>query len=65
MSVAPPAAADPHDITRGELVAALRTRRITLVDVLSPESFVLTRWPERGVADGLHEASLFDGLDEG
>jgi LmbE family N-acetylglucosaminyl deacetylase len=32
--------------------------------VLSPESFVLTRWPERGVPDGLHETSLFDGLDE-
>jgi LmbE family N-acetylglucosaminyl deacetylase len=32
--------------------------------VLSPESFVLTRWPERGVAEGLRETSLFDGLDE-
>jgi len=32
--------------------------------VLSPESFVLTRWPERGVPDGLHETSLFDGLEE-
>jgi LmbE family N-acetylglucosaminyl deacetylase len=31
--------------------------------ILSPESFVLTRWPERGVRDGLHETSLFEGLD--
>jgi LmbE family N-acetylglucosaminyl deacetylase len=32
--------------------------------VISPESFVLTRWPERGVAEGLRETSLFEGLDE-
>jgi N-acetyl-1-D-myo-inositol-2-amino-2-deoxy-alpha-D-glucopyranoside deacetylase len=30
--------------------------------VLSPEHFVLTRWPERGVPVGLREASLFEGL---
>ena len=28
--------------------------------VLSPEHFVLTRWPERGVLAGLREESLFD-----
>lgn len=33
--------------------------------VLSPESFVLTRWPDHGVAAGLKEASLFEGLEEG
>jgi N-acetyl-1-D-myo-inositol-2-amino-2-deoxy-alpha-D-glucopyranoside deacetylase len=32
--------------------------------ILTPESFVLTRWPNRGVAAGLHETSLFDGIDE-
>jgi rhodanese-related sulfurtransferase len=32
-------AARPPEIARGELVAALRAGRITLVDVLSPESF--------------------------
>ncbi len=32
--------------------------------ILSPESFVLTRWPNRGIAPGLRESSLFDGVDE-
>jgi len=32
--------------------------------ILSPESFVLTRWPHLGVAPDLHETSLFDGLEE-
>ena len=32
--------------------------------ILTPESFVLTRWPNRGVAPGLHETSLFEGIDE-
>lgn len=32
--------------------------------ILSPESFVLTRWPERGVPADLHETSLFEGLEE-
>ena len=32
--------------------------------ILSPESFVLTRWPNRGVAPDLRETSLFDGLEE-
>ena len=31
--------------------------------ILSPESFVLTRWPTRGVATGLRESSLFEGID--
>ena len=31
--------------------------------VLSPESFVLTRWPEHGVPAGLREASLFEGIE--
>ena len=31
--------------------------------ILSPEAFVLTRWPDRGVDAGLREMSLFDGLD--
>lgn len=31
--------------------------------ILSPESFVLTRWPERGIPADLHEVSLFDGLE--
>jgi rhodanese-related sulfurtransferase len=44
MSVAP-AAAGSHDITRAELLAALRARRITLVDVLSPESFATRHIP--------------------
>ena len=33
--------------------------------ILSPESFVLTRWPYQGIAPGLRETSLFDGLEEG
>jgi N-acetyl-1-D-myo-inositol-2-amino-2-deoxy-alpha-D-glucopyranoside deacetylase len=32
--------------------------------ILSPESFVLTRWPTRGISSGLRETSLFDGIDE-
>lgn len=32
--------------------------------ILSPESFVLTRWPHQGVAADLHENSLFEGLEE-
>jgi len=32
--------------------------------ILSPESFVLTRWPYQGVAPDLHETSLFEGLEE-
>jgi len=32
--------------------------------ILSPESFVLTRSPERGIPAGLRETSLFEGLDE-
>ncbi|MEP7041093.1 MAG: PIG-L family deacetylase [Chloroflexota bacterium] len=33
--------------------------------IVSPESFVLTRWPHIGVAPDLHETSLFDGFEEG
>ena len=33
--------------------------------ILTPESFVLTRWPYQGIAPGLRETSLFDGLEEG
>jgi N-acetyl-1-D-myo-inositol-2-amino-2-deoxy-alpha-D-glucopyranoside deacetylase len=32
--------------------------------ILTPESFVLTRWPDRGIAAGLRESSLFEGVDE-
>ena len=32
--------------------------------ILTPEGFILTRWPNRGVAAGLHETSVFDGIDE-
>ncbi len=32
--------------------------------ISSPESFVLTRWPDHGVGVGLKEASLFEGLEE-
>jgi N-acetyl-1-D-myo-inositol-2-amino-2-deoxy-alpha-D-glucopyranoside deacetylase len=32
--------------------------------ILSPESFVLTRWPDRGIPAELHESSLFAGLEE-
>ncbi|MGZ8562483.1 MAG: PIG-L family deacetylase [Candidatus Limnocylindria bacterium] len=31
--------------------------------ILSPEHFVLTRWPDRGVPTALHESSLFEGLE--
>jgi rhodanese-related sulfurtransferase len=44
MSSAPPAAG-PHDITLEELISALRGRRLTLVDVLSPESFAARHIP--------------------
>ena len=33
--------------------------------ILSPECFVLTRWPGRPIEPGLREASLFVGLEEG
>jgi N-acetyl-1-D-myo-inositol-2-amino-2-deoxy-alpha-D-glucopyranoside deacetylase len=32
--------------------------------LLSPEFFVLTRWPDRGVPAGIRETSLFEGLEE-
>jgi N-acetyl-1-D-myo-inositol-2-amino-2-deoxy-alpha-D-glucopyranoside deacetylase len=32
--------------------------------ILASESFVLTRWPHRGIAPGLRESSLFEGVDE-
>ena len=32
-------------ISRGELEAAIRARRVTLVDVLSPESFAIAHLP--------------------
>ena len=32
--------------------------------ILTPESFVLTRWPTRGVATDLRETSLFEGIEE-
>ncbi|MDQ2853488.1 MAG: PIG-L family deacetylase [Chloroflexota bacterium] len=31
--------------------------------VLTPESFLLTRWPERGVSGGLRETSMFGDAD--
>jgi N-acetyl-1-D-myo-inositol-2-amino-2-deoxy-alpha-D-glucopyranoside deacetylase len=31
--------------------------------ILSTESFVLTRWPYRGIAPGLRESSLFEGIE--
>jgi LmbE family N-acetylglucosaminyl deacetylase len=31
--------------------------------ILTPECFVLTRWPNRGIAAGLRETSLFDGIE--
>jgi rhodanese-related sulfurtransferase len=40
-----PAATGSHDITREELLAALRARRVTLIDVLSPESFAARHIP--------------------
>ena len=33
--------------------------------ILSPESFVLTRYPARGIQPGLRETSLFEALEEG
>jgi N-acetyl-1-D-myo-inositol-2-amino-2-deoxy-alpha-D-glucopyranoside deacetylase len=33
--------------------------------ILTPESFVLTRWPYQGIAPGLRESSPFEGLEEG
>ena len=44
MSSAPPAARVP-EISRDELRRALHENRITLVDVLSPESFAATHIP--------------------
>jgi N-acetyl-1-D-myo-inositol-2-amino-2-deoxy-alpha-D-glucopyranoside deacetylase len=32
--------------------------------IISPESFVLTRWPHRGITPGARESSLFEGIDE-
>ena len=58
------AAMECHRTQRQDFGWALDLPADLQARVLSPESFVLTRWPERGVADGLHETSLFDGLDE-
>ena len=33
--------------------------------ILTPESFVLTRWPTHRIEPGLNESSLFDGLEDG
>jgi rhodanese-related sulfurtransferase len=40
-----PSATDVQEITRDELIRELRDRRVTLVDVLSPESFAANHIP--------------------
>jgi rhodanese-related sulfurtransferase len=55
------AAVDPSStVTRGDLIGALRSGRIVLVDVLSPESFAVRHIPgavNLPVADIAHRAA--------
>jgi rhodanese-related sulfurtransferase len=41
----PPTGLDVPDVTRDELIRGLRAGRLTLVDVLSPESFAAMHIP--------------------
>jgi N-acetyl-1-D-myo-inositol-2-amino-2-deoxy-alpha-D-glucopyranoside deacetylase len=64
-SVAKRAAMDCHRTQRQDFGWLLDMPDDLASRILSPESFVLTRWPYQGVAPGLRESSLFDGLEEG
>jgi N-acetyl-1-D-myo-inositol-2-amino-2-deoxy-alpha-D-glucopyranoside deacetylase len=59
------AAMDCHKTQRQDFGWLLDLPDDLAARVLSPESFVLTRWPHRGIAPGLRETSVFDGVDEG
>jgi LmbE family N-acetylglucosaminyl deacetylase len=63
-SVAKRTAMDCHKTQRQDFGWLLDLPDDLATRILSPESFVLTRWPHRGIAPGLHETSLFDGIDE-
>jgi rhodanese-related sulfurtransferase len=45
MAAMPPTAREVPDVTRDELIRGLRAGRLTLVDVLSPESFAAAHIP--------------------
>ncbi len=58
------AAMDCHKTQRQDFGWLLDLPDDLAARILSPESFVLTRWPHRGIAPGLRETSLFEGVDE-
>jgi LmbE family N-acetylglucosaminyl deacetylase len=63
-SAAKRAAAECHRTQRQDFGWLLELPDDLASRILSPESFVLTRSPHRGIAPGLHETSLFVGIDE-
>ena len=63
-SAAKRAAMDCHKTQRQDFGWLLDLPDDLAPRILSPESFVLTRWPNRGITPGLREASLFEGVDE-
>jgi N-acetyl-1-D-myo-inositol-2-amino-2-deoxy-alpha-D-glucopyranoside deacetylase len=63
-SAAKRAAMDCHKTQRQDFGWLLDLPDDLASRILSPESFVLTRWPNRGIIPGLRETSLFEGVDE-
>jgi LmbE family N-acetylglucosaminyl deacetylase len=63
-SAAKRAAAECHKTQRQDFGWLLDMPDDLASRILTPESFVLTRWPHRGIAPGLRESSLFEGVDE-
>jgi LmbE family N-acetylglucosaminyl deacetylase len=62
-SAAKRAAMDCHKTQRQDFGWLLDLPDDLASRIISPESFVLTRWPNRGIAPGLRESSLFEGID--
>lgn len=58
------AAMDCHKTQRQDFGWLLDLPDDLAARILSPEFFVLTRWPHRGIDPDLREASLFEGLEE-
>jgi N-acetyl-1-D-myo-inositol-2-amino-2-deoxy-alpha-D-glucopyranoside deacetylase len=63
-SAAKKAAMDCHKTQRQDFGWLLEMPEDLASRILSPETFMLTRWPYRGIAPGLRETSLFEGIDE-
>ena len=63
-SAAKLAAMDCHRTQRQDFGWLLEMPDDLASSILTPEGFVLTRWPTRGIAPDLREASLFEGIEE-